>query len=89
MAYVESLYGHSGPVNCVDSMYQETALTCGDDCTMRFWKIVDETQLIFKGHEYSIDNAKLLKENQFISGGQDGNISFWLKDKKKPVSVCV
>jgi ribosomal RNA-processing protein 9 len=87
-AYVESLYGHSGPVNSVDSMFGETALSSGDDCTLRFWKVIDETQLIFKGHSFSIDCAKLLNEKCFISGGQDGKLAFWTKEKKKAFSVC-
>jgi ribosomal RNA-processing protein 9 len=47
----------------------------------------DETQLIYKGHTYSIDCLKMFSETSYITGGQDGHLSFWLKSKKKPIST--
>ena len=34
----------------IDSLRAETVVTCGGrDRTVRYWKIVDETQLVFRG----------------------------------------
>jgi len=50
MGYVETLFGHQDFVMSVDSLRGETAVTCGGrDRTVRYWKIVDETQLVFRG----------------------------------------
>lgn len=50
MGYVETLFGHQDFVMSVDSLRGETAVTCGGrDRTVRYWKIVDETQLVFHG----------------------------------------
>lgn len=50
MGYVETLFGHQDFVLSVDSLRGETAVSCGGrDRTVRFWKIVDETQLVFRG----------------------------------------
>ena len=50
MGYVETLFGHQDFVMSIDSLQGETAVTCGGrDRTVRYWKIVDETQLVFRG----------------------------------------
>lgn len=50
MGYVETLFGHQDFVTSIDSLRGETAVTCGGrDRTVRYWKIVDETQLVFRG----------------------------------------
>ena len=54
MGYVETLFGHQDFVMSVDSLRGETAVTCGGrDRTVRYWKIVDETQLVFRGGGHS------------------------------------
>ncbi|KAF8309679.1 WD40 repeat-like protein [Clavulina sp. PMI_390] len=50
MGYVETLFGHQDPVTCIDSLRGETAISAGgQDRSVRYWKIVDETQLVFRG----------------------------------------
>jgi len=50
MGYVETLYGHQDCILDVDVLRSETAVSVGGrDKTVRFWKIVDETQLVFRG----------------------------------------
>lgn len=50
MGYVETLFGHQDMVLAVDALRSETATSVGGrDKTARFWKIVDETQLVFRG----------------------------------------
>lgn len=50
LGYVETLFGHQDFVTSIDSLRGETAVTCGGrDRTVRYWKIVDETQLVFRG----------------------------------------
>jgi ribosomal RNA-processing protein 9 len=50
MGYVETLFGHQDHILALDSLRGETCVTAGGrDRTVRCWKIVDETQLVFRG----------------------------------------
>ncbi|KAJ8522076.1 hypothetical protein ONZ45_g1263 [Pleurotus djamor] len=50
MGYVETLYGHQDHILNVDALRTETCVSVGArDKTVRYWKIADETQLIFRG----------------------------------------
>ncbi|KAH9034948.1 WD40 repeat-like protein [Lactarius hengduanensis] len=50
MGYVETLYGHQDCILGLDALRAETAVSVGGrDKTIRFWKVVDETQLVFRG----------------------------------------
>lgn len=73
MAYVETLFGHQDGITAVDALYKDRAITAGGrDNTLRFWKITEESQLIFNGHNGSIDTVRLINEEHFVSGGDDG-----------------
>lgn len=50
MGYVETLFGHQDRVMSIDALRSETCVSVGtQDKTARYWKIVDETQLVFRG----------------------------------------
>ncbi|KAH9909823.1 WD40 repeat-like protein [Xylariomycetidae sp. FL2044] len=50
LAYVETLYGHADDVVDVDALAQERCVSVGArDRTARLWKVVEETQLVFRG----------------------------------------
>ncbi|CAE6415734.1 unnamed protein product, partial [Rhizoctonia solani] len=50
MGYVETLFGHQDGASSLDTLYGETAVSSGmRDRTLRYWKIADETQLVFRG----------------------------------------
>lgn len=50
MGYVETLFGHQDHVLAVDALLGENCVSVGGrDKTVRYWKIVDETQLVFRG----------------------------------------
>jgi ribosomal RNA-processing protein 9 len=87
MAYVESLYGHQSNINGVDSYLKEVCTSVGSDRTVRSWQIVQETHLVFRPHNEvrSIDCVKMINEDNFVTGGEDGSISLWSTTKKKPI----
>ncbi|XP_078048603.1 U3 small nuclear riboprotein factor 55K [Augochlora pura] len=88
MAYVESLFGHQSGIMAIDALARERAITGGGfDGTIRIWKIVEESQLIFNGPGGSIDGVKLINEENFLSCGDDGQLSVWGCLKKKPLCV--
>ncbi|KAJ8960626.1 hypothetical protein NQ318_013918 [Aromia moschata] len=86
MAYVETLFGHQDPVASVDTLYRDRVVTCGGR-DIRIWKITEETQLIFNGHSGNIDNVRLINEENFVTGGDDGQICVWSVMRKKPLCI--
>ncbi|EER25287.1 WD domain, G-beta repeat containing protein [Coccidioides posadasii C735 delta SOWgp] len=93
-AYVETLFGHQDHVISVASMVTDQCVSVGArDRTARLWKVVDETQLVFrgggsKGSEYaenSIDCVAVIPPAHFVTGSDDGSISLWSMHKKKPL----
>ncbi|KZT34096.1 WD40 repeat-like protein [Sistotremastrum suecicum HHB10207 ss-3] len=76
MGYVETLFGHQDPILSIDSLRGETALSCGGrDKSVRYWKIGDETQLVFRGGGKSRLREVLeggLEDEENEDGGEGG-----------------
>ena len=50
MGYVETLFGHQDHILSLDALRGDVCVSVGArDKTVRYWKIVDETQLVFRG----------------------------------------
>ncbi|KAG8875143.1 pre-rRNA processing protein [Tulasnella sp. 331] len=50
LGYVETLFGHQDHILSVDALRAEVAVSAGArDKTVRFWKVVEESQLVFRG----------------------------------------
>ncbi|XP_062324596.1 U3 small nucleolar RNA-interacting protein 2 isoform X1 [Osmerus eperlanus] len=87
-AYVETLFGHQDVITGLDGGSRERCVTSGGrDRTVRVWKIAEESQLVFHGHEGSIDCIQLINEEHMITGADDGSVSLWSVNKKKPLST--
>ncbi|KAE8884018.1 U3 small nucleolar RNA-interacting protein 2 [Phytophthora fragariae] len=87
MGYVETLFGHQSEVNALDSLYKERVVSCGRDRSVRVWKIPEETQLVFYGNSGSMDCVKMVTDEYYVTGGDDGSLSLWFNGRKKPVCV--
>lgn len=88
MAYVETLFGHQDAITAIDSLSRQRAITAGGrDGSARIWKVLEESQLVFNGHSGSMDCIRLINENHFISGADDGSLALWSVMKKKPIRV--
>jgi len=88
MAYVETLFGHQNEITDIDAGRKERAITVGRDRTVRVWKLLEDSQLLYKGGHLegcSIDCVALLSEDAFVTGGDDGALALWHMDKKKPI----
>ncbi|GAA5893549.1 ribosomal RNA-processing protein RRP9 [Sporobolomyces salmoneus] len=49
-SYVETLFGHQDCIQAVDALRGELAVTAGGrDKTVRYWKVMEESQLVFRG----------------------------------------
>ncbi|KYO22981.1 U3 small nucleolar RNA-interacting protein 2 isoform X2 [Alligator mississippiensis] len=87
-AYVETLFGHQDVITGLDSLSRECCVTSGGrDGTIRVWKIPEESQLVFYGHQGSIDCVQLINEEHMVSGADDGSVALWGLSKKKPLAT--
>jgi ribosomal RNA-processing protein 9 len=93
-AYVETLFGHQDHVTGVAAMTIDECVSVGArDRTARLWKVVDETQLVFRGgasrnapyHENNIDCIAPLPPTHFVTGSDSGSLCLWSVHKKKPL----
>ncbi|GAA6060021.1 hypothetical protein JCM10212_001179 [Sporobolomyces blumeae] len=49
-SYVETLFGHQDCIQSIDALRGELAVTAGGrDKTVRYWKVMEESQLVFRG----------------------------------------
>uniref|UniRef100_A0A8C3M7L3 U3 small nucleolar RNA-interacting protein 2 n=1 Tax=Geospiza parvula TaxID=87175 RepID=A0A8C3M7L3_GEOPR len=88
-AYVETLFGHQDIITGLDSLSRECCVTAGGrDGTVRLWKIPEESQLVFSGHQGSIDCIQLINEEHMVSGADDGSVALWGLTKKKPLALA-
>lgn len=73
MGYVETLFGHQDPILGLDALRAETCVTVGGrDRTARFWKIVEESQLVFRGGGRS-KLRELLEGGALVGADEDGD----------------
>ncbi|KAK9240414.1 WD40-repeat-containing domain protein [Lipomyces kononenkoae] len=96
LSYVETLFGHQDAINDIAALAQERCITTGSrDRTVRLWKIVEESQLIFRGGgptsgqklrfvEGSIDAVAMVDHHIFVTGSDNGTLSLWTLQRKKP-----
>eukprot|EP01029_Cantina_marsupialis_P014931 TRINITY_DN32692_c0_g1_i1.p1 TRINITY_DN32692_c0_g1~~TRINITY_DN32692_c0_g1_i1.p1 ORF type:complete len:460 (+),score=131.23 TRINITY_DN32692_c0_g1_i1:153-1532(+) len=85
MCFIETLFGHTDTVTCLDSFIRERAVSASVDRSVRLWKVVEESQLLFSTpHRAAIDSIRMLNEGMFFCGGQDGGLSLWHVGKKRP-----
>jgi ribosomal RNA-processing protein 9 len=89
MMYLETLYGHQFGVTGVDCHLKERPVSVGRDRTGRIWKLAEDTHLIFRGGAKvaSADSVRIMKENWFLTGHEDGNLGLWMGEKKKAVAT--
>ncbi|KAG7344637.1 WD-40 repeat-containing protein [Nitzschia inconspicua] len=85
---LETLYGHQFGVTAVDCHTKERPVSVGRDRTARAWKIADDTHLIFRAGAKvaSADCVRILKEDWFVTGHEDGYMGLWRTDKKRAVA---
>lgn len=81
-------YGHQTPVTSIDALSRERCITSGGgDCSIRIWKIVEESQLVYNCPPTTdgVECVKLIGNEHFVSCGVDGSLSVWSSGKKKPL----
>mmetsp|Transcript_38774 Transcript_38774/g.93721 ORF Transcript_38774/g.93721 Transcript_38774/m.93721 type:complete len:512 (+) Transcript_38774:54-1589(+) len=89
LMYVETLFGHQFGVTSVDCHRKERPISVGRDRTARAWKLAEDTHLIFRGgaRVSPADCVRVMKDDWFLTGHDDGSLSLWMTDKKKAVKT--
>ncbi|KAL7568414.1 hypothetical protein ACA910_012132 [Epithemia clementina (nom. ined.)] len=87
MVQLETLYGHQLGVTSIDCSQKERPVSVGRDRTARAWKLAEDTHMIYRGGSLMQPSecVSVLKEDWFLTGHEDGQLSLWLTEKKKPV----
>lgn len=82
LSYIETLFGHQDKIYDLSVLKNEVAVTAGGrDKTLRYWKIKDESQLVFRAGGMS-------KIRRVIEGGiEDDEEELEGKRSKKPNGV--
>ena len=74
LAYVETLFGHQDKITAIDGVgYMDRCLTSGGrDRTVRLWKIIEESQLVFRA---GLAGSRLLKHcvNRIMKSRNNNN----------------
>ena len=48
-------FGHQNGISSMDCLQRERPVTAGSsDQTLRVWKVMEESQLVFNGHKYAL-----------------------------------
>ncbi|KAK0728159.1 WD40-repeat-containing domain protein [Lasiosphaeria miniovina] len=78
LAYVETLFGHQDEIVDVDALGQERCVSVGArDRTARYWKVPEESQLVFRGGASEKKSSKSSAALQGIAPGslaQEGSM---------------
>lgn len=73
LAYIETLFGHQDDVVDIDALAQERCVSVGArDRTARLWKVVEETQLVFRGGGGDGSSKKKKKQGEAPAPDADG-----------------
>ncbi|KAJ3640089.1 hypothetical protein Zmor_003406 [Zophobas morio] len=88
MTFVETLFGHQDGITSIDVLNTDRPISSGGrDGTIRLWKVSEESQLIFNAQPENVDSVKLINEQYFLSGGDNGQVCVWSCIKKKPLCI--
>ena len=87
MAYVDTLFGHQSDVLAVAPQRRERVVTVGRDRTCRFWKVAEDSQLIFRPNPGAgqLECCAFTSNDTWITGSDDGAVALWSTTKKRAV----
>lgn len=75
MGFVDIMFGHQDAILQLDMANKPRVLSCGgQDRTVRLFKVMEESQLVFNGFSdcISIDTVAFIDDDHFVSGSADG-----------------
>jgi ribosomal RNA-processing protein 9 len=85
MAYMDSHYGHQSDILDIDTYSQDRVLSCGLDRQVIFWKVNEDSELLYKNEKHTVDTINIVNNQFFITGSSDNVIDLWIMNKKRPI----
>ncbi|ERN07696.1 U3 snoRNP-associated protein-like YAOH [Amborella trichopoda] len=85
--YMDTLFGHQSEILTIDCLWKERVLTAGRDRTLRLFKVPEESQLVFRAPNASMECACFVSNEEYLSGSDDGSIELWSMLRKKPTCI--
>lgn len=69
----------------LDTYAQDRLLSCGLDRQVIFWKINEDSELIYRNEKHTTDTINAINNQFFITGSIDNCIDLWIMNKKRPI----
>lgn len=86
MCYIDTHNGHIGPAFDLQAYSADRVVSCGDDRQVIFWKVIEDTQLLYKNTKNDTNCVALIDDEYFVTGSIASVIDLWSFKKKKPIS---
>ncbi len=74
-------------MHAIDCWHKLRPVSVSNDRSIRSWKVAESSHLVYRGHKGPIDAIKILTEDSFVSGSQDGKLCLWKDSKKTPTAT--
>jgi len=85
MAYMDSHYGHQSDILGLDAYSGDRLLSCGIDRQVIFWKINEDSELVYRNEKHTVDTINVINNQFFITGSSDNCLDLWAMNKKRPI----
>lgn len=86
MLYMDSHYGHTSSILDIDYYSKDRIISCGIDRQVIFWKINEDSELVYRGVEHGTDTINVINNHFFVTGSHTDNcLDLWIMNKKKPI----
>ena len=83
---MDSHYGHMADMLDLDKYSKDRVISCGLDRQIIFWKINEDSELLYKNHEHTTDTINVINNHFFITGSHSDNcLDLWIMNKKRPI----
>jgi len=86
MMYMDSHYGHQSDILGLEQYSKDRVLSCGLDRQVIFWKVNEDSELLYKNAEHNTDTLNVINNHFFTTGSYSDNaLDLWIMNKKKPI----
>ncbi|KAL7673351.1 hypothetical protein ACOME3_008210 [Neoechinorhynchus agilis] len=82
-------YGHEMAINALTALSETRCLSVGEDRSLRLFKVVEQSHLLFRGPSSSIDCVCAIDAHHCVTGSQDGSLQLWSLHRKKPIQLIL
>ena len=83
---MDSHYGHLSDILDLAQYSKDRVISCGLDRQVIFWKINEDSELLYKNPEHHTDTLNVINNHFFVTGSHSDNcLDLWIMNKKRPV----